>query len=166
MTTWLWSTHGQVCPRGTRPPWVCSESCFSWSSNTTSLPNSCMSRGKHNVLADTLSRNLMTNSFCHATQANPPPPSGAFPFGQGIKAQLDSLINSTLATLHCCSISGGHSVYLSFCHKQQVCPVPASKHYIAVFTTNFWSTGTLLTICIYLAAVSFLYHASGVYRVQ
>ena len=51
--------------------------------------------------------------------------------------------------------------YLAFCSNLHVRPVPASKHLVAAFATHLWSTVTLPTIKVYLAAVSFLYHSEG-----
>eukprot|EP00731_Ephydatia_muelleri_P025908 Em0018g8a len=90
-----------------------------------------------------------------------PPISGAPELGNILEAQLKRLIARSLAPTTAATYRVGIQRYLAFCSNFHVQPVPASKRLVAAFATHLWSTVTLPTIKVYLAAVSFLHHSEG-----
>ena len=72
--------------------------------------------------------------------------------------QLELLVTRSLAPSTAAAYRVGIRRYLPFCHKHYVRPVPASKRHVAAFATHLWSTVTLPTLRVYLAAASFLHH--------
>ena len=99
--------------------------------------------------------------FCPCPTGGSSSLGDASTFGQSLEAQLEVLVNRSLAPSAAAAYWVGILRYLAFCHKLQVRPVPASKHRVTAFTTYLWSTVTLPTIRVYLAAVSFLHHVKG-----
>lgn len=71
------------------------------------------------------------------------------------------MIARSLAPTTAATYRVGIQRYLAFCSNFHVQPVPASKRLVAAFATHLWSTVTLPTIKVYLAAVSFLHHSEG-----